>query len=357
MNLHVRPWLDRIEPYLPGKPAASSDGSLASNESPIGASRSVLAAIGAAVHRVHRYPDPLANELRQELAKVNGVTPEQILVGNGSDELIFLLAWAYLARNGHVVCADPAYRVDEISARVVDARLTKIPLVDWRHDLGAMAGVDADIAYVVNPHNPTGTVRSRGEIEEFVAASAAGLVVVDEAYLDFADDPAALTAMPLVAQGRVAVLRTFSKLHGLAGMRIGYLVAEPGIVATLRKIRAPFSVGSLAQAAAIAALRDSGFSGEARRYSIAARDRLTALFERAGYTVVPSQANFVLVESPDERELVDRLEAAGVSVRPGSTLGIPGTVRVSVPSDAGRRLVSRSLGFDTGTVSAAVERA
>lgn len=357
MNLRVRPWLDRIDPYRPGKPATSGDGSLASNESPIGTSRSVLTAISRAAHRVHRYPDPLADELRDELAVRHGVTPDHILVGNGSDELIYLLALAYLARDGRAVCADPAYRIDEISAHVVDAHLTKVPLLDWRHDLDAMGEIGADIAYVVNPHNPTGTVRSRAEIEAFTATGGAGLVVVDEAYIDFADDPVELTAMPLVAGGRVAVLRTFSKLYGLAGMRIGYLVAAPAVVETLRKIRAPFSVSSLAQAAALAALRDSAFSEGARRYSIAGREALTRMFEEAGYTVVPSQANFVLVEAADEYELVDRLEAAGVSVRPGGSLGVPGTVRVSVPSDAGRELVARSLGVDSDAATAMVERA
>ena len=162
--LQPRPWLERIEPYRPGLHADSDDGSLASNESPLGASARVVTAITGAASQAHRYPDPLAGALRAELAALHGVHPDQILVGNGSDELIFLLAWAYLAQRGHAVCADPPYRIDEISTYVVGARPTRLPLRDWAHDLDAMARIAADIAYMVNPHNLTGTVRSRAEI-------------------------------------------------------------------------------------------------------------------------------------------------------------------------------------------------
>lgn len=343
MTVRSRPWLDRIQPYRPGRPAPSADGSMASNESPLGASRAVAEALASAAHRVHRYPDPLADDLRRELAELHRVDPDQILIGNGSDELIFLLAWAYLAQGGRAVCADPAYRIDEISTYVVGAELTQVPLRHWTHDLPAMAAVDADIAYIVNPHNPTGTTCSRADIEGFLARSPAGLVVVDEAYVDFADDPEALTALPLLASGRVAVLRTFSKVYGLAGLRIGYLVAPADVIATLRKIRAPFSVGALAQAAAVAALRDRQHWSEVRTYTRRRREELHRLFERAGYHPVPSQSNFILVASADEQALVAQLGQQGIAVRPGTALGVPGTVRVSVPSDAGMQLLARAL--------------
>ncbi|MEV4254738.1 histidinol-phosphate transaminase [Spirillospora sp. NPDC049652] len=338
-----RPWLSRIQPYRPGTHAPSPDGSLASNETPLGASPHVARALAEAAAGAHHYPDPLAGELRAELARLHGADPDQILVGNGSDELIYLLAWAYLAHGGHAVCADPAYRMDEISSQVVNARLTKVPLRDWTHDLDAMAGVEADIAYVVNPHNPTGTVLPRTGVERFAAASRARLVVVDEAYIDFTDDPDATTAMPLARDGRAAVLRTFSKVHGLAGLRVGYLVAAPEIIATLRSIRAPFSVSGLAQAAALAALRDHGHRRAVREHAREQRDALTGLLTRAGYEVIPSQANFVLVRTPDERRMVERLAAHGVAVRPGTGLGVPGSVRMSVPSARGMELLEKAL--------------
>lgn len=343
MSIQARPWLDRVEPYRPGRHAASVLGSLASNESALGASPRVAEAVARAVADVARYPSPLADSLRGEIAAEHDVDPDQVLVGNGSDELIYLLAMAYLASGGHVVCADPAYRIDEISAHVVDARVTKVPLRDWEHDLETMASVPADIAYVVNPHNPTGTTRSRGDIERFVADADAELVVIDEAYVDFADEPDRLTAMSLAREGRAAVLRTFSKVHGLAGVRIGYLVAEREIIATLRKIRAPFSVGSLAQAAALAAVRDPGHRDGVRSHALRVRKDLVRVLEAAGHEVVPSAANFVLVVTPNEEEFVSTLAAGGVSVRPGSALGLPGTTRISVPTDEGLDLLARVL--------------
>lgn len=353
MTLTARPWLDRIQPYRPGRHATSADGSMASNESPIGASPSVVAAVTQAAGRAQLYPDPLADELRGELAALHDVHPDQILVGNGSDELIFLLALAYLTHGGRAVCADPAYRIDEISTHVVDGRLSQVPLKGWAHDLEAMAPVEADIAYVVNPHNPTGTVRSPADIARFTEVSRARLVVVDEAYIDFTDDPDAMTAMPLARTGGAAVLRTFSKVHGLAGLRVGYLVADPAVIATLRKVRAPFSVGALAQAAAVAALRDPAHKQAVRDHTLKNRAGVVGLLEAAGHEVVPSQANFVLVVTADERGLVDRLAEHGVSVRPGSTLGLPGTVRVSVPSARGLELLERALTVAAAPVLAA----
>lgn len=343
MTVSARPWLDRIEPYTPGSKAATPAGSMASNESPLGASPVVAPAISRALNSIHRYPDPLATELRNELARVHGVSPDQIVVGNGSDELIYQLAWAYLADGGRVLCADPAYRMDEISALVVNADVVKVPLVDWRHDLDAMAEVDADIAYVVNPHNPTGTVRSRIELADFVARSRAGLVVVDEAYIDFADDPETLTAIPLLESGRVAVLRTFSKIHGLAGLRIGYLVAPREVVDLVRKIRAPFSVGSLSQAGALAGLSDVQFRDRHRASNARIRGEVVSLLVGAGFSPVPSQANFVYVPTDDEQGFVAQLAEHGVSVRGGSTLGAPGGVRLSIPGDAGLALLDSAI--------------
>jgi histidinol-phosphate aminotransferase len=343
VTLEARPWLERIEPYRPGVHASNPEGSLASNESPIGASQLVSSAIVDATKRLHLYPDPLADDLRQELARTHGVSADQILVGNGSDELIFQLAWAYLANGGTAVCADPAYRMDEISTYVVGAELVKVPLTDWRHDLEAMAQVPADVAYVVNPHNPTGTVRSFDDVARFVDTCRASLVVVDEAYIDFAEEPDSLTAVPLVETGRVAVLRTFSKIHGLAGLRVGYLIAPPSLIATLRKVRAPFSVGSLAQAGALAAAKDPAHRHAVRQHTLTIRQRMVAALTAAGCSVVPSDANFLLVPVSDERSFVSYLGDHGISVRPGSALGVPGTVRISVPSEAGLALLEAAL--------------
>ena len=337
-----RPEVRGLHPYVTGRPAGSEDGSLASNESPFGASPAVTAALQAAAARLHRYPDPLAGSLRRLLGSRLAVDPDSILVANGSDELVYLLTLAYAAGGGSVVCADPPYRIHDIAARIVGASVRRVPLRDWVHDLQAMTLVEADIAFVCNPHNPTGTTVTRDELRSFVSASRARLVVVDEAYIDFVDAPEA-TTMVGEASGKLVVTRTLSKAYGLAGARVGYLVGSPLIVDYLRRIRPPFSVGTLGQAAAEAAIADDAHRESTRELVRAGRRRLTDLFEAAGYTVVPSQTNFVLVVTGPADDLVGRLERRGVSVRPGSALEAPGTVRVTVPSEKGFALLEQAL--------------
>ena len=159
------------------------------------------------------------DELRAAVCRELGVGPGHLLVGNGSDELIYLLVIAFAAMGGRTVCADPAYRMHDIVPKVLGCQVTRVPLRDWVHDLEAMAGVQADLAFVCNPHNPSGTAVSHGRIARFAALSKAGLIVVDEAYIDFADDPQGTSALDLVGLGNVVVLRTFSKLFGLAEHR------------------------------------------------------------------------------------------------------------------------------------------
>jgi histidinol-phosphate aminotransferase len=343
MTIAPRPWVGSLNPYVPGHPAASENGSLASNESALGASPAVRAAITEAAGRVHRYPDPLADDVRAALAAELGVNADSIVVGNGSDELIYLLVIAFAAMGGRIVCADPPYQMHDLVPRALGCQVTRIPLRDWAHDLQAMAGVEAELAFICNPHNPTGTAVTRSQIARFAAHSKADLVVVDEAYIDFADAPPATTALDLLPLGNVVVTRTFSKLHGLAGLRIGYLAGPRDVVATLRKVRPPFSVNAIAQAAALAALADHDYRARVREQTLAARHAMAAMFEDAGYQTIPSQANFILVCTPDPGKLADALAMRGVSVRPGQVLGVPGAVRVSIPSQSGLALLKQAL--------------
>lgn len=344
MMLRPRPWITALEPYVPGTPADDPTGALASNESSLPPSPNVRGAVEAALATANRYPDPLADDLRLRLANGFEADPSQILVGNGSDELIYLLVTAYAAAGGAVAIADPPYRLHEVAARALGASVCRVPLRRWTHDLPALAEQDVDLCFVCNPHNPSGTTLPRTAIEAMLDDSRSGLVVVDEAYVEFADDPREVSALPLAVAGRLVVLRTFSKIHGLAGLRLGYMVGPVGVIDTLRRIRPPFSVNALAQAAAAAAVGDGARVEAVRAHTSSARARVRDLFGAHGYETVPSQANFVLVLCPgDERALVDALSAGGVRVRPGSALGAPGTVRVTVPSDDGLRLLGESL--------------
>lgn len=338
MRPHPRPWLREIRPYAPGSQDAVDAGRLASNESPFEVAPAVTAAVTAAVRDLNRYPDPYAEELRSALAVRHDVAPEQVLVGNGSDELIYLLTWAFAA-GGSIVCADPAYQLDVLAAEVAGARVHQVPLVEWRHDLAGMAEVAAQLAYVVNPHNPTGTAHDLGAIRDFVDRSRADIVVVDEAYIDFASVD---SAVPLARDGEAMVLRTMSKYHGIAGARIGYLVGPAEVLDVLRAIRSPFSVGTLAQAAALAALSVPD-TRRGREVVVRNRGRTETLLRDHGLTAVPSQANFVFVPDVDEDLFAESARAVGVAIRPGSSVGAPGSVRITVPGDAGLPLLADAV--------------
>lgn len=181
MTIAPRPWTAALDPYVPGRPAASDDGSLASNESAPGASPAVRAAIQEAAARIHRYPDPLADEVRAALASELGADADSILVGDGSDELIYLLVMAFAAMGGRTICADPPYRIHDIVPGTLGCQVTRVPPRRWAHDLGAMAHAEAELAFIRNPHNPSGTTVGHTEIARFSAQSKAGLVVLDEA--------------------------------------------------------------------------------------------------------------------------------------------------------------------------------
>jgi histidinol-phosphate aminotransferase len=343
VNIRPRPWIASRNRYEPGLPARLEEGRLASNESAFPPPRGVVEAIENEALGVHRYPDPLASPLRAQLARRHGVEPTQILIANGSDELIYLLVMAYAAGGGSVVCADPPYGLHALVPQWMGASVTRVPLADWKHDLEAMTSVDADLAFVCNPHNPTGTLVSEQDLGRFVGRSAAGLVVIDEAYIDFTDSPERVTMLRRAADGEAVVLRTFSKVFGLAGLRLGYLVGPEEIVDTLQLIRPPFSVNALGQAAAAAALRDTHHVAHVRQETIRLRGRMEEVLREAGYATVPSQTNFVLVFVPDESAFVAALSAEGVSVRRGAALGVPGAVRVTVPSEEGLRLLQAAL--------------
>lgn len=344
MKIRLRAAIESLEPYVPGRAASDDDGGLASNESWLGPSEDVRSALIAAIDKIHRYPDPLASAVRARIGRELDVDPEQILVGNGSDELLYLLCLAYLGPGRPVVVADPPYRLHELVPRLFEGNVVKVALRDWHHDLPAMTRARADLAFLCNPHNPTGTLVTAHLIEEFVEASPATLTVVDEAYIDFAESPDAATSLPLARQGRAIVLRTFSKAMGMAGLRLGYLVASTAIVEILRRIRPPFSVNSLAQAAAIAELDQPEQRKLRREAVLRMRSRMQQVLERAGYRTIPSQANFILVLTPDEDALVTRLAKHGLSVRPGASLGFPGAVRITVPSPRGLAMLEQALG-------------
>lgn len=342
-----RPDIAALAPYVPGRPASEVKrllglhdvAKLASNENPFGPSPRAVEAAAQALATVHGYPDGGSVALRERLAAGFDLGRDNVMVGNGSDEIILLLALAYLEPGDEVVLAAPPYAIHRNATLIAGGRPLGVPLRDQRHDLQAMAAAVTPrtrLIFVTNPHNPTGTVVTAGELQRFaVAIPPMVLLVVDEAYHDFVDDELRYTARHLLAaHPNVVTLRTFSKAYGLAGLRAGYALAHPSIVAILDRIRPPFGLNAVAQAAALAALDDVAYVEQVVRQIRAGRVRLLEAARRHGLEAVPSQANFVLMYAGDSVGLTERLLRRGVIVRPGENLGVPGWIRVSAGTDA-----------------------
>src|SRR6266705_4484499 len=298
-----------IAPYEPGKPIEELEREfgltdvikLASNENPLPPSERVLKAISEALAHLNRYPDGSAHYLRVALARRLGITPEHIIMGNGSNELIELLVRAFLRPGEEAIIPHPSFVVYPMIVQACGGIRVVVTLKDHRLDLEAMARAITPmtkVVFIANPNNPTGTIVTADEVERFMTrVPERTIVVFDEAYIEFALGPDFPDTLNYVKQGRkVAVLRTFSKATSLAGLRVGYGVAEADAVALMNRIRQPFNVNSLAQAGALAALEDESHVLECVRMIEAGRHFLYDEFKTLGVQYVPSRANFILVD-------------------------------------------------------------
>ncbi len=340
----VNPGIRSLTPYEPGKPIeelAREQGlapeeicKLASNENPLGPSPLALRAIREALPHVHLYPDGAGRLLREALAKHHDLSVENIVLGNGSNEIIELLFHAFvLPRTHEILCSRHAFAVYRLMAQLFDAPYRETPDPEFRHDLSAMRkaiGPSTRLIFLTSPNNPTGTRIPNRELEEFVeAAPRHAVVALDEAYIDFLDDPP--PSISWVRAGRnVVLLRTFSKMQGLAGLRIGYGLAPAPIASWLQRARQPFNTNLLAQAAAIAALEDRDHTEKTRRIVGAGRARLEESFGQQGLEFVPSSGNFVMVRVGDGDALFHSLLRRGWIVRPLRSYGLAEWVRVSI---------------------------
>ncbi len=320
---------------------------LGSNENPLGPGPRARAALRGALGGVARYPDPRGARLKQALAASLGVRPACIALGNGSHELLMLLAQCF-ADAGHAVAfSQHAFAVFPIAAAAagapaiaVPARPREDPQAPWGHDLDAIAAaIDAHtrLVFLANPNNPTGTWFDDAALAAFLAAVPRDvLVVVDEAYHEYVDAPGLTSALALAPRhSNLVVTRTFSKAHGLAGLRVGYLVADPGVVAVLERRRESFNVNTLGLVAAAAALEDRDHLARVRRRNARDRQSLARHLAARGYASLPSQANFLLVDTGvDAGPLERHLLASGVVVRPMGGYALPRALRISVGSGA-----------------------
>lgn len=337
-------WVLRLKPYVPGKPASELQRELgvdrviklASNENPNGPSPLAVEAMRAAASDVHIYPDPSTFALRAALADRYDVPADRLLVGNGSNELITLLTRAFCTPFHNVVFSQYAFIAYKVVSGAAGVGQREVPARGLAPDVDAMiAACDADtrLLFLANPNNPTGTWCTQAEVERVLAEVPPHvLVVLDEAYTEYVDAPDCPNGLALVGQREnMAILRTFSKAFGLAGMRVGWSFAPEYVVDRVNRIREPFNVGHVAQAGAAASLRDDAFLTTTVEMNRDERARVAAALLERGIEPVPSQTNFLLFPAPlSGAELNQALLRRGVIVRPMVPYGLPDHIRVSI---------------------------
>jgi histidinol-phosphate aminotransferase len=355
-----------IAPYEPGKPIEELERELgihdaiklASNENPLPPSGRVQQAILAALSHLNRYPDGSGFYLRQALAKKHGVSPDQVVLGNGSNELIELLVRAFLRPGDEAIVPHPSFVVYPMIVQAAGGVRVMVMLKEHRLDLEAMARAITPmtkVVFIANPNNPTATIVTADEVEHFMArVPERTIVVFDEAYIEFALGPGFPETLNYVKQGRkVVVLRTFSKATSLAGLRVGYGVADADAIALMNRIRQPFNVNSLAQAGALAALEDEAHVLECVRMIEAGRHFLYDEFKTLGVQYVPSRANFILVDvGRSAAEIYQKLLHEGVIVRPMTPFGMETALRITVGTPEENRKLVKALRTVLGKKSA-----
>jgi histidinol-phosphate aminotransferase len=355
----IRSAIGAIEPYRPGLSVAEVRArslglervvKLGSNESAFPSSEAALLAARRAASHANRYPDPWLGELRGALASMHGVGEDQVVPGAGADELIRLLAAVTLEPGRSCVFPWPGFPTHAQAALIAGARTVAVPTPPDRLDLGALLeAVDGSTSLVclATPNNPTGAAVSRSEVEGFLQALPGTVTcLLDEAYFEFAEPELRAAGTELVAAGHpnVCAIRTFSKAYGLAGFRIGYAVASPGLADGLNRVRSMFNAGEPAQAAALAALADEAGLRARIEHVRRGRRRLARLLAGYGLRPYPSQGNFVFAEVPDGADaLADALLREGVIVRPMGGFGAPGAIRVTVGTESEEELLAAAL--------------
>ena len=357
MPYRVRPNVLRMTPYSPGKPVEEVQRELgltdvvklASNENPLGPSPKAVEAVLRAAGEMHVYPDASGHAVRQALAAHCKIGAEHIVLGNGSDEILNVLGQVFLDGPGDTaVMGWPSFLRYPATAHLADSQCVMVPLdKEMRHDIDAMIAAltpETRLVFVANPNNPTGTLVHKDKIEKLMRALPPGAVLVlDEAYYEFACDvPGYPDSLAWVREGRpVVVVRTFSKSYGLAGIRVGYAFAPTEIVEAFNRVREPFDVNSLAQAAAIAALSDEEHLRKTIEVNRAGLAQIESRMKSLGFKTVESHANFVCIDVRREaKDVADALLREGVIVRSGHVFGMPQHLRVTIgtPSQVERFL-------------------
>jgi histidinol-phosphate aminotransferase len=338
-----------IAPYIAGKPISevarefglneATIVKLASNENPLGMPDSAKRAMALAIDELGRYPDSNGFDLKAALSERYGVPPEWITLGNGSNDILEIAAHAFVEKGQSIVYSQYSFAVYALATQGLGARAIVIPAVKYGHDLESMLAAIADdtrLVFVANPNNPTGTFIDGRTLEAFIARVPRHVaVVLDEAYTEYLPKDKRYDAMEWVRRyPNLLVSRTFSKAFGLAGLRVGFAIAQPELTDLLNRVRQPFNVNSLAQAAAVAALKDSEFLEKSAAVNAAGYQRLVEAFEKLGLEYVPSSGNFVMVRVGNDDAAGHRVNLAllrqGVIVRPVANYGLMPWLRITI---------------------------
>ena len=358
MKLPLNPALATLPVYQPGRPIeevarelglkASTIIKLASNENPLGPSPAALRAMRRALRQLHLYPDGNAFALKQALSRSLQVSPGNLIFGNGSNEIIEFVGHALMRPGADVVVSQYCFAIYPLIARLFGANVITVPAENFGHDLPAMLKAitpKTTVIFVANPNNPTGTLASKAMVRRVVQEVPENvLLVLDEAYFEYLPDP--LDLLPLIRSGKkpnLLLMRTFSKIYGLAGLRLGYGVGHPELIAALEKVRQPFNINSMIQAVAIAALEDRKHIARTRANNEHGRRFFESAFERLRLEFVPSAANFVLARVGNGKRVFEEMQKRGVITRPMGGYGLPEWLRISIGTGPENQRCLRAL--------------
>jgi len=356
----MRACLESIKPYVPGKPVEEVERELglknviklASNENPLGPSPAAVEAMQKMLSKMHIYPDGNCFYLREALAEKIAVRPEQLIFGNGSDEILSFLTMAYLNPGDEAVMVDPSFSEYDFAVRIMGGIPKRVNLegADFSYNVDRILETVNDktkLVFICSPNNPTGSVIKSAELERLIRSLPEKvMVVLDQAYFEYVDDPEHPAGLNYITEGLpVVALRTFSKIYGLAGLRIGYGVAPVQIVSDLNRVREPFNVSAIAQAAAHAALKDDQHIERSREMVFSARRQLAEGLAQIGLKPVPDQANFCFVDiGIDSKQAFSALMQKGVIVRTGDIFGFPTYIRVTYSTPEENKRFITALG-------------
>ena len=356
--IESRGYLGKISPYKPGKSIEEVARELklkgeiiklASNENPLGASPLALQALRKALKESYLYPDDNCFYLRKKIAEKLTVEPENIFVGNGSVELLPLSTLAYLGPEHNAIGSEEAFIWFKIAANIAAGELIETPMKNFTHDLQAMLKAikkNTRLIYIANPNNPTGTIVTKKEVEDFFQKVPDDiLVIMDEAYYEYIDNPNYPDSFKYLKEGKnILILRTFSKIYGLAGVRLGYGIAQKEIIASLAKLRISFNVNRLSQIAGMAALDDHEHMKKSKAVNDAGKEYLYEAYKKLGLFYLPTYGNFIFVDfARDSQIIFEALQKKGIITRTIKEYGFPNALRITIGTEEQNRKLIRAL--------------